>query len=98
MGRGSNLPRVGGFNRAVVLEAIRHSADGLTRAQLGRITGLAPQTVSNVTRELLNQQLIRETGIVPPDGRGAPASPSVSTLPEGSPSAFTSTRPPWASR
>ncbi|SHE24494.1 ROK family transcriptional regulator [Actinomyces glycerinitolerans] len=72
MGRGSNLPRVGGFNRAVVLEAIRHSADGLTRAQLGRITGLAPQTVSNVTRELLNQQLIRETGSVPPGGRGRP--------------------------
>ncbi|MDU0347876.1 ROK family protein [Actinomyces sp. MRS3W] len=72
MGRGSNLPRVGGFNRAVVLEAIRHSADGLTRAQLGRITALAPQTVSNVTRELLDQRLIHETGVVAPGGRGRP--------------------------
>ncbi len=72
MGRGSNLPRVSGFNRAVVLEAIRHSSDGLTRAQLGRMTRLAPQTVSNVTRDLLEESLIREAGVSAPEGRGRP--------------------------
>lgn len=72
MGRGSNLPRVGGFNRAVVLEAIRHSAEGLTRAQLGRLTRLAPQTVSNVTRDLLQESLVREAGLSTPAGRGRP--------------------------
>lgn len=72
MRRGSNLPHVSSFNRAVVLETIRHSGDGLTRAQLGRLTGLSPQTVSNVTRELLDQGLIQETGTATHEGRGRP--------------------------
>lgn len=72
MRRGSNLPHVSSFNRAVVLEAIRHSGDGLTRAQLGRVTGLSAQTVSNVTRTLLDRHLVRETRVVAQEGRGRP--------------------------
>ncbi|WP_415504682.1 ROK family transcriptional regulator, partial [Actinomyces slackii] len=72
MRRGSNLPRVGSFNRAVVLEAIRGSSRGLTRAQLGRRTRLAPQTVSNVVKELLDTQLIEEAGTLTRGGRGRP--------------------------
>ncbi|MDO4242850.1 MAG: ROK family transcriptional regulator [Actinomyces sp.] len=72
MRHGSNLPHVSSFNRAVVLEAIRHSGHGLTRAQLGRVTGLSAQTVSNVTRTLLDHKLVRETGVVTQEGRGRP--------------------------
>ena len=72
MRSGSNLPRVGDFNRAIVLEAIRHSGDGLTRASLSRMTGLAPQTISNSIRDLLGRGLVVEAGQSPSEGRGRP--------------------------
>ncbi|WP_315560311.1 ROK family transcriptional regulator [Actinomyces gerencseriae] len=72
MRSGSNLPRVGDFNRAIVLEAIRHSGGGLTRATLSRMTGLAPQTISNSIRDLLGRGLVVEAGQSPSEGRGRP--------------------------
>ena len=60
--RGANLPRLGEFNQAVVVDAIRRSGDGLTRAQLARRTGLSPQTVTNITRRLIAEGLATESG------------------------------------
>ena len=59
------------YTRALVLEHVRHSS-GLTRAGIGRLTRLSPQTVSNVTRGLIEDGLIRETGTLSPEGRGRP--------------------------
>lgn len=64
-------PRQSEINRSLVLEAVRHSA-GLTRAEIGRLTRLSPQTTSNVVRHLLAQGLLLETGTVTPEGRGRP--------------------------
>ncbi len=60
--RGTNLPRMGDFNVAVILDAIRRSPDGLSRVELASVVGLAPQTVSNICRRLLDQNLIIEAG------------------------------------
>ncbi|WP_407566447.1 ROK family transcriptional regulator [Streptomyces sp. 184] len=50
------------FNESVVLDAIRRHADGLSRVELARATGLSPQTVSNITRRLMDQGVAREAG------------------------------------
>ncbi|MCU1478686.1 MAG: family transcriptional regulator [Subtercola sp.] len=71
MPRGSNLPAVAGFNETVVLDQIRRSDDGVSRVELVALTGLSPQTISNVTRKLLQRGLINETGKVV-GGPGAP--------------------------
>ncbi|MEV7662190.1 ROK family transcriptional regulator [Paenarthrobacter sp. NPDC089316] len=60
--RGTNLPRMGDFNLTVILEAIRRSSGGLSRVELAQIVGLSPQTISNISRRLLDQQLIVEAG------------------------------------
>lgn len=60
--RGSNLTHVSDFNDAVVLDAIRRSEHGISRAELTSITGLAPQTVSDICQRLLDQGLVAETG------------------------------------
>src|SRR4051794_37364738 len=62
MRRGTNLPRVAGFNQTVILDVVRRADSGLTRAQLARRTGLSAQTVTNATRRLLEQGLVREEG------------------------------------
>lgn len=59
--RGTNLPRMGDFNQSVVLEAIRRS-EGLSRIELVEATGLSAQTVTNITRRLLDHGLIEEGG------------------------------------
>ncbi|PZE94529.1 ROK family transcriptional regulator [Curtobacterium sp. MCBD17_008] len=69
--RGANLPSLGGFNRTVVLDAVRRSPDGLSRVELAARTGLSPQTVSNVTRYLIDGGMIVESGTVV-SGRGKP--------------------------
>lgn len=69
--RGANLPSLGGFNRTVVLDAVRRSRDGLSRVELAGRTGLSPQTVSNVTRFLIDAGMIVESGTVV-SGRGKP--------------------------
>ena len=60
--RGTNLPRMGDFNQSVILEAIRRSGEGLSRIELVEATGLSAQTVTNITRRLLDDGFIREAG------------------------------------
>ncbi len=64
---GTNLPRVGGFNRAVVLDAIRRGG-AVSRVELAGATRLTPQTMSNIVRELIDDGLVRETGNGPSTG------------------------------
>ena len=73
MRRGSNQLRLADFNQAVVLDAVRRS-DGVSRAELKRISGLSSQTISNITRRLIDDGLIRES--TPAGGsRGRPSIP-----------------------
>jgi len=60
--RGTNLPKMGDFNQSVILEAIRRSGEGLSRTELVTATGLSAQTVTNITRRLLDEELIAEAG------------------------------------
>lgn len=62
MRRGTNLPRMGDFNQSVILEAIRRSGEGLSRIELVDATGLSAQTITNITRRLLDEGLIAEAG------------------------------------
>ncbi|WP_314102262.1 ROK family transcriptional regulator [uncultured Frigoribacterium sp.] len=64
MRRGTNLPAVGGYNRSVVLDAVRRESAGLSRTEIAERTGLSPQAVTNVSRRLLDAGLIRESGTV----------------------------------
>lgn len=59
------------FNRSVVLDAVRRSDGGISRVELATTTGLSPQTITNVTRRLLQDGLIREAGKLV-DGPGKP--------------------------
>jgi predicted NBD/HSP70 family sugar kinase len=68
MAGGTNLPRVGGFNRTVILDAIRSHPEGLSRVELAERTGLTPQTVSNIVRRLLRDELVTESGRAPSTG------------------------------
>jgi predicted NBD/HSP70 family sugar kinase len=70
--RGTNLPRIADFNQAVILDAVRHAPDGLSRVELAELTGLSAQAVSNITRRLLDRELITEAGTLVPAGRGKP--------------------------
>ncbi|MCF3962902.1 ROK family transcriptional regulator [Streptomyces fuscigenes] len=67
MRSGTNLPRVGGYNQAVVLDAIR-TRGPVSRIELGPLTGLTNQTVSNLVRRLLDAGLITESGHAPSSG------------------------------
>jgi predicted NBD/HSP70 family sugar kinase len=60
--RGTNLPAVGGFNQAVILDLIRRVPAGMSRVQLAERSGLSSQTISNVTKRLLDEGLITEAG------------------------------------
>lgn len=62
MRRGTNLPRMGDFNQSVILEVIRRSGEGLSRIELAEATGLSAQTVTNITRRLLDDEIIAEAG------------------------------------
>lgn len=80
MRRGSNQLRLADYNQAVVLELVRRSR-GVSRADLQRESGLSSQTISNITRRLIDEQLIREST---PGGsaRGRPSIPLI-TDPDG---------------
>lgn len=65
--QGTNLPRVGGFNRAVVLDAIRAHGE-LSRVELADKTGLTAQTMSNIVRVLIADGLVTEDGHAPSTG------------------------------
>ncbi|MEV0621033.1 ROK family transcriptional regulator [Nonomuraea sp. NPDC050404] len=67
MQQGTNLPKVGSYNRAVVLEAIQAS-DGISRVQIASVTGLTAQTVSVIVRRLLEEGLVIEDGSAPSNG------------------------------
>jgi len=69
---GTNLPAVGGYNQKVVLDVIRRTSGGLSRVELAEATALSAQTVSNVTRKLLADGLIREAGTSTGGGVGKP--------------------------
>ncbi|WP_448811233.1 ROK family protein [Agromyces bauzanensis] len=53
---------MGDFNRSVIFDAIRRAPNGRSRVELVEITGLSTQTVSNIARWLLDQDLIVEAG------------------------------------
>ncbi|GLW36003.1 ROK family transcriptional regulator [Actinoplanes regularis] len=58
---GTNLPKVGQYNRAVVLDQIQ-LADGISRVEIAELTGLTPQTVSGIVRRLIGEGIVREDG------------------------------------
>lgn len=60
--RGTNLGRVADFNESVILDAIRTSEAGMSRVELTQLSGLSAQTVSNISRRLLEQGLVTEAG------------------------------------
>lgn len=62
MRRGTNSHALGGFNQTVILDTIRRTRDGLSRVEIAEQTGLSAQTVSNVSRRLLNAGVIRDAG------------------------------------
>jgi len=62
MRRGTNSHALGGFNKTVILDIIRRAPDGVSRVEIAQQTGLSAQTVSNVSRRLLNDSLIQEAG------------------------------------
>jgi predicted NBD/HSP70 family sugar kinase len=73
MVRGSNLLRLADYNQAVILDLIRRDS-GQSRADLQRNSGLASQTISNITRRLIDTEMIRESE--PSDAvRGRPSIP-----------------------
>jgi predicted NBD/HSP70 family sugar kinase len=68
---GTNLEYTKAYNVRIVLETIRKLGP-LSRADVARKTGLTAQTVSNITRRLLDAKLIDEADRIR-TGRGAPA-------------------------
>src|ERR1019366_561523 len=66
MRRGTNGPRVGNYNRTVVLDAIRES-DGISRVELSTRSGLSQQTMSNIVRRLIAEHLVVESGRIQGD-------------------------------
>lgn len=65
--QGTNLPKISGYNRAVVLDAIR-GHDGISRVELADRTGLTAQTMSNIVRGLIDDGLVTEDGHAPSTG------------------------------
>lgn len=72
MQQGTNLPRIGSYNQTVVFDAVRRAPHGLTQAELARATGLSPQTLTNVSRRLLQHGLIQQGDLARPE-RGRPS-------------------------
>lgn len=62
MRAGTNLPALGGYNQAVILDAVRRSVDGVSRVEVAASTGLSAQTVTNVVRRLIDDGLVAEAG------------------------------------
>jgi len=58
--RGTNLPAIGGFNQSVILDLVRRAPAGLSRLELSEKSGLAPQTISNAARRLIDEGFIVE--------------------------------------
>jgi predicted NBD/HSP70 family sugar kinase len=58
---GTNLARAGDHNQRVTLHAIRVNGP-ITRTDLADITGLTAPAIANITKRLLNDELIQEAG------------------------------------
>lgn len=58
---GTNLERAGDHNQRVTLHAVRVNGP-ITRTDLADITGLTPPAIANITKRLLNDNLIMEAG------------------------------------
>lgn len=58
---GTNLERAGDYNQRVMLQAIRVKGP-ITRAELAEMTGLTAPAIANITRRLLDEQLVLEAG------------------------------------
>lgn len=69
---GTNLERAGDHNQRVTLHAIRVNGP-ITRSDLASITGLTPPAIANITKRLMQDNLIREAGRV----RGARGQPPI---------------------
>jgi predicted NBD/HSP70 family sugar kinase len=69
---GTNLERAGDHNQRVTLHAIRVNGP-ITRTDLAGITGLTPPAIANITKRLMQDNLIREAGRV----RGARGQPPI---------------------
>ncbi|MCZ7479984.1 ROK family transcriptional regulator [Rhizobium rhizogenes] len=67
---GSNHTYSGRYNRRLVFDLIR-SGDGISRRDLVDVTGLKPQTMSNICKDLIDRSLVVET-IQQEGARGAP--------------------------
>lgn len=68
---GTNLELAGGHNQRVTLQAIRVKSP-ITRVDLAEMTGLTAPAIANITKRLLEEDLIAEVGRVR-GGRGQPA-------------------------
>jgi predicted NBD/HSP70 family sugar kinase len=68
---GTNLERAGDHNQRVTLHAIRVNGP-ITRTDLADITGLTPPAIANITKRLMQDNLVREAGRVQ-GARGQPA-------------------------
>jgi glucokinase-like ROK family protein len=64
---GTNLPKVGSYNINVVLSAVQ-AADGISRVEIAKQTGLTAQTVSVIVRRLIQQGIVQESGSLPSAG------------------------------
>ncbi|POZ60838.1 ROK family protein [Chromobacterium alticapitis] len=78
---GTNLEHARSHNRRAVLETVRLNRQ-LTRADLARLTALTPQTVSNITAELLDAGMLLAGSPLRDGARGQPAVP-LSVNPDG---------------
>lgn len=70
---GSNARGLRLYNQAVVLDAIRRH-DAISRVEIAGLTGLASQTVTNISRRLIERGIIEESGkIATPLGKSRTA-------------------------
>lgn len=69
---GTNLERAGDHNQRVTLQAIRLNGP-ITRVDLAGITGLTMPAIANITKRLMQDNLIKEAGRV----RGARGQPPI---------------------
>ncbi|MGO1385315.1 MAG: ROK family transcriptional regulator [Arachnia sp.] len=74
MPRGTNAPMVGDYNQSLVLDKVRRAPAGLSQVEIIQLTGLSKQTVSNITRRLLEDGWFRSLEATA-NGRGKPRTP-----------------------
>lgn len=73
MVKGASFPVIAALNETLLLQVVRRSTAGLSRVELSRQTELSAQTVSNISRRLIDRGLLREAGSRGGGGPGKPA-------------------------